>query len=238
MRILVVDDELVSRTKMKTIISRFGDVKTAENGAEAVNHFRKALENGCPYQLVTLDINMPDMTGTEVLYRFREMERQNPTNNGKAAIIIMVTAQSDKDNVMTCLQSGCNDYISKPFNYDIVRTKLLRFSLIARSSETPETPKKKKSAHPESLYADICAVSNKPSIGWVLPLPPKSCIQLTISVFIWSSTANIRILYTTYGNIHLPVPVQPISFPRPPNRKISRWILLPQACFMTSAPWL
>ena len=123
MKILVVDDELVSRQKMKKIMDGFGQCETVESGTAAIAAFQKALEEGVPFGFVTLDINMPEMDGTETLFNIREIERKKKILKEKQVIIIMVTSLSDKDSVIACIQAGCNDYVVKPFNKEIIREK-------------------------------------------------------------------------------------------------------------------
>ncbi|HPS93510.1 MAG TPA: response regulator, partial [Deltaproteobacteria bacterium] len=64
MKILVVDDELVSRMKMKRIMDSLGECKEADMGSQAVALFRDAWKREAPFDLITLDITMPEMDGT------------------------------------------------------------------------------------------------------------------------------------------------------------------------------
>ena len=130
MRILVVDDEVVSRQKMVKIMESYGECVAAEDAYQALQLFRKALKDGAPFSLVTLDVSMPGMDGTEALFEIRSFEAQNriiPDDNVK---VIMVTARADKDTVITSIQAGCNDYIAKPFERQAVAEKLARMGLI------------------------------------------------------------------------------------------------------------
>jgi CheY-like chemotaxis protein len=127
MKILVVDDELVSRSKMQKIMEGLGECVAAANGGEALTLFGQALESGTPFDLVTLDVVMPVMDGTEVLYEIREMEKKGYRPKEKRTRILMVTAQSDKDTVVTCIQAQCDDYIVKPFDRKKVMNKIDRF---------------------------------------------------------------------------------------------------------------
>lgn len=121
---LVVDDELVSRKKIQKIMDTLGECEAVEGGRDAIAAFTKALENGVPFDLITLDIALPDMDGTEVLYEIREIEKGENTPAEKQVKILIVTARSDKDSIITCIQAGCDDYIVKPFNREMVIKKL------------------------------------------------------------------------------------------------------------------
>lgn len=127
MKILVVDDELVSRKKMQKIMEGLGECAAAANGGDALNLFKQALKSGTPFDLVTLDVVMPVMDGTEVLYQIRELEKQGHRPKEKRTKILMVTAQSDKDTVITCIQAQCDDYIVKPFDREKVMNKINKF---------------------------------------------------------------------------------------------------------------
>jgi len=124
MKILVVDDELVSRKKMQKIMVNFGECEEVESGSEAITAFKKALENRTPFDLITLDIVMPELEGIEVLFEIREIENLKNIPEEKQVKILMVTSHSDRDNIITSIQAGCNDYIVKPFDREMVIEKL------------------------------------------------------------------------------------------------------------------
>jgi two-component system, chemotaxis family, chemotaxis protein CheY len=124
MKILVVDDEPVSRMKMKRIMSNFGICIALNNGSSAVSTFQKALGYREPFDIVTLDISMPDMDGMEVLARFRQIEVGFKIPKEEQAVILMVTGESDQATVLESIELGCNDYVSKPFKKEIITEKL------------------------------------------------------------------------------------------------------------------
>lgn len=124
MQILVVDDDLASREKMEVILGTYGRCQAAESGSEAISYFRRALEQHQAFNLVTLDIAMPDLDGTEVLLQMRRLEKDYQIPNDQRSKIIMVTGRSDKEQVICCVEGGCDDYIAKPFNHQIMSTKL------------------------------------------------------------------------------------------------------------------
>ena len=129
MRILVVDDELVSRKKMEIIMSTFGECVAVDTGQAALKAFRDAIVNGKLFDLITLDVSMPDMDGTEVLYEIRKIEKRRNIPRKTWSKIIMVTAQSDKNTVTLCIQVGCDNYIVKPFDRPIVARKLAEIGM-------------------------------------------------------------------------------------------------------------
>jgi HD-like signal output (HDOD) protein len=124
MKILVVDDELVSRKKMMKIMESFGECVAAENGKEALEAVELAIEKGESFDLITLDISMPDMDGTEVLPKIRLLEKAKDISKEKKSKVIMVTSQSDKNTIVICIKAGCDSYILKPFDHSSLSKKL------------------------------------------------------------------------------------------------------------------
>ncbi len=118
MKILVVDDELVSRKKMETILDKFGKCTGVATGTQALTLFSKFLKKGEEFKLVTLDISLPDMEGTEVLSRLREIEQDENVREDRKVKILMVTSHADQETVLLSIETGCDDYIIKPFSKD------------------------------------------------------------------------------------------------------------------------
>jgi HD-like signal output (HDOD) protein len=135
MKILIVDDDLVSRSKMEVLMRTFGECILAQDGLEAISENKRAWEAGAPFDLVTLDIDMPGLNGEEVLSQIREFEACQSAPPDKQAVIFMVTGLSEKDQVLKCLSRGCQDYIVKPFNIRVIREKLQKFGVLSRCSE-------------------------------------------------------------------------------------------------------
>ncbi len=128
MKILVVDDELVSRKKMIKILSDFGQTEGVKNGKAAIAAVKTALEVWKLYNLITLDISMPDISGTEVLSAIREMEDERGLEAEEKAKILMVTSHSDIETVKACV-GKCDGYVIKPFNKEGMVEKLKRVDL-------------------------------------------------------------------------------------------------------------
>ncbi len=138
MRFLVVDDEVVSRKKMQRIMSHWGDCVVCASGPAAVETFEKALDARLPFDAVTLDVGMPDMDGTAVLKRIREIEHARQVAATAKAKIIMVTSHAQKDIVLSCIQAGCSDYVVKPFNRETIAAKLNSAGLPVDTNRAPD----------------------------------------------------------------------------------------------------
>ena len=130
MKTLTVDDEMVSRKKMKKILDGFGECEACSTGSEALDLFRGALEKNDPFDLITLDISMPGIDGTGVLYEIRKIENEFGVPKEERIKVMMVTSRSDKATITTCLQAGCNDYVLKPFDRGLMLRKLENLGIL------------------------------------------------------------------------------------------------------------
>jgi len=129
MKILVVDDELVSRKKMMKIIANFGQCESVKNGQAAISAVKTALEDWKLYNLITLDISMPDISGTKVLSTIRQLEKERGLDAEEKAKILMVTSHSDIETVKACV-GKCDGYVIKPFNKDVLVQKMKKIGLL------------------------------------------------------------------------------------------------------------
>ena len=127
MKILIVDDEIASRMKMEKIVSAFSICIAAKDGKSAMDAFRTTLRNKEYFDLIFLDISMPYVSGIEVLYKIRDLEKRKCVPKEKQAKVIMVTSHSDKEAVITSIQAGCDGYLVKPFDKDMVLEKVKKF---------------------------------------------------------------------------------------------------------------
>ena len=76
MRVLVVEDDFISRRLLCRYLEPHGECDVAVNGNEALSAFKQALSSGQYYDLICLDIMMPGMDGQETLKRMRILERE------------------------------------------------------------------------------------------------------------------------------------------------------------------
>src|ERR1051325_8636650 len=110
-RVLVIDDEPAIRESLHDLLTVEGGytVDLAENGTEGLQKFNRR-----GYDLILLDLMMPDISGMEVLHELRERDRETP--------IFMITAYGSVQAAVDALKAGADDYFPKPFEND----KLIR----------------------------------------------------------------------------------------------------------------
>lgn len=113
-RALVVEDDFVSRKLITEIIKHKLNYDVAVNGREAVAAVAAAVENGEPYDLIFMDIAMPEMDGIQALKLIREDEEARGVVLGHGVPVIMVTAYDEP--FLDAFNSGCDDYIVKPID--------------------------------------------------------------------------------------------------------------------------
>lgn len=114
MRILIAEDDFYSRKLMLAYLTPLGDCDVAANGLEAWEAFLDAADEGNPYQLICLDIMMPEMDGQVVLQKIREEEEKRALGRYARAKILMVTALDEMKVIMSSFHSLCDGYIMKP----------------------------------------------------------------------------------------------------------------------------
>lgn len=114
MRILITDDNDSSRKLLNAFLMDYGTCDFAVNGLEAVESFKRAHENNEAYDLICMDIMMPEMDGTEALRLIRSYERENAISESKAVKIIMTTALDDRKDIIESFNEGCEGYLIKP----------------------------------------------------------------------------------------------------------------------------
>lgn len=130
MRILLAEDDYVTRKAMDSFLSKYGECDVTVDGMEAVDAFMLALEEGEPYDLVCLDIMMPVMDGYQALVGIRNLEKERNIPEDKAVKVIMTTALNDEKNVKMAFELGCTIYSGKPIDQDRFEQALKKLGLV------------------------------------------------------------------------------------------------------------
>ena len=124
MRFLIVDDSATMRRIVVNSLGKLGytDVVQAEDGVDALSKFDASIS------FVITDWNMPRMSGTELATALRARP------DGKTVPILMVTARSERDDIVEALSRGVNNYIVKPFTPQVLKEKLDSLAALVGSS--------------------------------------------------------------------------------------------------------
>lgn len=103
------------------------------DGREAVNAFRKAVDTGLTYDVVCMDISMPEMDGFTAVKQMRAIEEARGILPPAGVRIIMATASGDTKDVLRSVRESCNGYIVKPVCAAQLLDNLKRLGLLAAS---------------------------------------------------------------------------------------------------------
>ncbi|WHH60085.1 response regulator [Petroclostridium sp. X23] len=131
MRILIVEDDLASRTFMEKFLSKYGECDIAVDGLEAIELFLQALDEETYYDLICLDIMMPKLDGMKTLKAIRNIEKDKGIYESEKVKVIMTTALNDKKTVTQSYSSGCEAYAWKPIETEKFIEVMEKLGLIA-----------------------------------------------------------------------------------------------------------
>jgi two-component system chemotaxis response regulator CheY len=119
-RFLIIDDFSTMRKALKSTLNMLGykNVVEAVDGKNAVDKLQDNLEKNTPIDFILSDWTMPNMSGIELLkYCKQQPQFQNLP-------FILITAESEQGNIVEALKSGVSEYIVKPFNPQLLKTKM------------------------------------------------------------------------------------------------------------------
>ncbi|QEG38371.1 chemotaxis protein CheB [Roseimaritima ulvae] len=119
--VLVVDDRRDIRYLSRTLLQKAGaEVSEAEDGQVALQVVEQKSHAGTPFDLILLDMQMPRLDGYQTAQRLRRQGFGGP--------IIALTADAMQGDMTRCIESGCNDYLSKPINIQALTEMVHRFT--------------------------------------------------------------------------------------------------------------
>jgi two-component system chemotaxis response regulator CheY len=130
LRTLLVEDDFASRLVLQTFLSRYGDCHIAVNGKEAVEAFRHSLEERERYDLICMDIMMPEMDGCEAVRQVRALEESRGIYSGTGVKIIMTTTVQEIKEVFRCFKELCDAYLVKPIDLRELLSHMRSYQLV------------------------------------------------------------------------------------------------------------
>lgn len=129
MKILIAEDDRLSRTILQRFMSIYGESDLAVDGREALDLYMDSVKNGKNYDLMCLDIMMPKVDGLKVLKVIRAIEAQRGYRH---LPIIMMSALADVEYVDEAFELGCDAYASKPVDTEKVDEVLKNLGLVSK----------------------------------------------------------------------------------------------------------
>ncbi|MCM0754137.1 response regulator [Desulfovibrio aminophilus] len=132
MRVLIVEDDFYCRTMLHDILRPFGQCDIAVNGEEAVFAFKRALEESRPYDLICLDLVLPEMDGHQALREIRALENDLGGNSGREVKVIVTTMLDDKKETHDAFfLGGAASYLVKPISEEAMLEELRNLGFLS-----------------------------------------------------------------------------------------------------------
>lgn len=126
MRILIAEDERITRVSLARRLEGWGhSVVSAEDGEQALEKFGAG-----EFDIVITDWEMPGLTGPELVQRIRG------SGSASYVYVIMLTGRSDKSDIVKGIEAGADDFVSKPFDKEELRVRILAGERIVRLERT------------------------------------------------------------------------------------------------------
>jgi two-component system, chemotaxis family, chemotaxis protein CheY len=117
MKCLIIDDEEFNREFVATLLEGVAECEGAAGGNEAISKFCLALDGEIPYDMILLDIIMPDMNGHETAKAIRAIEKERGFDVGKRVKIVIATALNSPQDAMESFCSAQSAaYLVKPIS--------------------------------------------------------------------------------------------------------------------------
>lgn len=131
MRALIVDDDFYCRSYLQEILHPYAYCDIAVNGDEAIFAFRRALQEGKPYDLICLDLVMPDIDGQNALREMRQIERELGVAEPRQSKIIITTVLDDNEETHNAFfLGGATSYLVKPIDEAAMLSELRKLGLL------------------------------------------------------------------------------------------------------------
>jgi two-component system chemotaxis response regulator CheY len=132
MKILIVDDEVLNCKLLQSMLKDYGECSIAMTGDSAIEMFKDSLEKQEHFDLICLDIMMPEKDGHETLRAMRIMEQKQEVPPNKRSRIIMVTALGEQEDKTKAFYESCDGYLTKPIEQGLLVEILSKMGLISK----------------------------------------------------------------------------------------------------------
>jgi diguanylate cyclase (GGDEF)-like protein len=193
MKILIAEDDVTSRLILENMLTKWGyDVVSATDGNDA---WEKLQEEDAP-RLVILDWMMPGIEGIEICRRIRE----NSKSEDQYTYLTLLTAKESKENIVTGMEAGADDYVTKPFDMHELRVRVRAGERIVQLQSDLLEAKKKLEI--QSRTDPLTGVLNRRAIlsqiGYELSRAKRNNTHISISMLDLDHFKNIN---DTFGHL-------------------------------------
>lgn len=131
MRALIVDDDFYSRVVLHDMLRPVAECHIAVNGEEAVGAFKKALEDERPYDLVCMDLVMPEMDGQQALQEMRALEDERGIDGVDRSVVFVVSMVEDnRETNEAFFLGGADSFLVKPIAAERLMAELREHGLL------------------------------------------------------------------------------------------------------------
>ncbi|HEX7708024.1 MAG TPA: response regulator, partial [Thermoanaerobaculia bacterium] len=195
--ILIVDDNEINRKLAAIVFKRFGyDPDFAVDGRGAVERVEQRINSQQPYDLIFMDVHMPEMDGLEATRHIRQLESDR--ESAARHLVVAMTADAMPEDREVCLASGMDDYLTKPLEFDAVRRVLER---AASSSSTKTLPLQVMSDPPLGTTDSQPSPAEPLTVDWSrlaelreYDSPDGKMVNGAITLFVDQATSKLEIL--------------------------------------------
>lgn len=174
MRTLVIDSDDASRSALKSVLKGLCECDEALDRKAALDLFKEAHAAGKPFDLITLDIAMPNMWEDSIIREFRGIEDQLQIPPEQRVCILIITELHKRQLKTDCIVHGCDDFIGKSVDTELIMDKLAQLGLVAG----PPTSEAKKTI--VVTTAVILDATSRRMMRGNLHLPPAPKIAMRI----------------------------------------------------------
>jgi CheY-like chemotaxis protein len=133
--IIMVEDDAGHARLIEKNIRRAGvsnEIRHFDYGGSALEYLMGGKTQGSRPLLILLDLNLPDMSGTDILEKIKADDRLH------RAPVIVLTTTDDKNEIQRCYDLGCNVYITKPVEYETFAAAIRQLGLFLSVMQVPD----------------------------------------------------------------------------------------------------
>ena len=138
MKVLIVEDEATSARLVEALIKQVGGAhEIARDGETAYEKFCEAFESGDRYDLICLDLHLPEADGVEFLNGLRQYEESQGIVASEGVKVVVISGDKETRTVFDAMTAGCTSYLVKPLDRHKFFEELTRLGLITPENFQP-----------------------------------------------------------------------------------------------------